>query len=237
MHYPYPVRVRSARPVLRAAERAPPSGGKVCFGKAFTAIISGWRRDAGHMRRGQPHVKGKCFIKKTANYQLNQWDPGDRILREEFNEDNARIDAAIEAANPLRSLSLTELAEDSGQLNLDLSAVDWSQYWEVRAYFELTGTENGTVTVLIDNMRTGYSNSLGNSAASLAGLALSTSCLQGCVRLYRQGITVGAVVEAAAPRAVITEGCYSGTAVQSLNFVFPHPLKAGSRAWLCGLKK
>ena len=35
----------------------------------------------------------------TENYQLNQWDAGDRVLREDFNADNAKIDAALKAAN------------------------------------------------------------------------------------------------------------------------------------------
>lgn len=32
---------------------------------------------------------------KTSNYQLNQWDASDRVLREDFNSDNAKIDAAL----------------------------------------------------------------------------------------------------------------------------------------------
>lgn len=32
---------------------------------------------------------------KTANYQLNQWEPGDSFLRTDFNEDNAKLDAAL----------------------------------------------------------------------------------------------------------------------------------------------
>ena len=32
---------------------------------------------------------------KTTNYQLNQWQPGDNFLREEFNEDNRKLDAAL----------------------------------------------------------------------------------------------------------------------------------------------
>ena len=31
----------------------------------------------------------------TKNYQLNQWDAGDRVLREDFNEDNRKIDEAL----------------------------------------------------------------------------------------------------------------------------------------------
>ena len=31
----------------------------------------------------------------TKNYQLNQWEPADRVLRTDFNEDNRKIDAAL----------------------------------------------------------------------------------------------------------------------------------------------
>ena len=34
-------------------------------------------------------------MKKTTNYQLSQWDAGDRILREDFNQDNKKLDDAI----------------------------------------------------------------------------------------------------------------------------------------------
>ena len=35
----------------------------------------------------------------TSNYSLCQWEPGDKVLRTEFNADNAKIDAAIQAVN------------------------------------------------------------------------------------------------------------------------------------------
>ena len=34
----------------------------------------------------------------TANYGLCQWEPEDKFLREEFNQDNEKIDAALKAA-------------------------------------------------------------------------------------------------------------------------------------------
>lgn len=34
-------------------------------------------------------------MQKTENYQLNQWDKTDRIQMEDFNADNAKIDAAL----------------------------------------------------------------------------------------------------------------------------------------------
>ena len=38
-------------------------------------------------------------MNKTANYQLNQWVKSDRVLMDDFNADNAKIDAAIKAVN------------------------------------------------------------------------------------------------------------------------------------------
>ena len=34
-------------------------------------------------------------MNQTNNYQLSQWDPEDRILRTDFNSDNAKIDEAL----------------------------------------------------------------------------------------------------------------------------------------------
>ena len=33
----------------------------------------------------------------TTNYNLNQWEAADKVLRTDFNEDNAKIDAALKA--------------------------------------------------------------------------------------------------------------------------------------------
>ena len=33
----------------------------------------------------------------TTNYNLNQWEAADKVLRTEFNEDNAKIDAALKS--------------------------------------------------------------------------------------------------------------------------------------------
>jgi len=33
----------------------------------------------------------------TPNYQLNQWEPEDQVLRVDFNADNAKLDAALKA--------------------------------------------------------------------------------------------------------------------------------------------
>ena len=34
---------------------------------------------------------------QTTNYQLNQWESADAVQRVEFNQDNAKVDAALKA--------------------------------------------------------------------------------------------------------------------------------------------
>jgi len=48
----------------------------------------------------------------TPNYNLNQWEPDDRVLRTDFNADNAKIDAALNDLNRLTEL----LAYYTGQI-------------------------------------------------------------------------------------------------------------------------
>ena len=83
-------------------------------------------------------------MRKTANYQLNQWDPEDRILREEFNGDNERIDAALAklaaaaAANPITKLVDVTTQMDTYDLQLEVSQIDFTQYRKIEFYLETT---------------------------------------------------------------------------------------------------
>lgn len=43
---------------------------------------------------GDPRERG-MFLNQTANYGLSQWEATDRILMENFNSDNTKIDAAL----------------------------------------------------------------------------------------------------------------------------------------------
>ena len=86
-------------------------------------------------------------MRKTANYGLNQWDPEDRILWEDFNRDNERIDGAIAAIDekslwqPLCTI-VTE--EDTNEITVDIDGFDWEDWLyvhlEVEAYTEVDRT-------------------------------------------------------------------------------------------------
>ena len=59
---------------------------------------------------GGPRERG-MFLNQTANYGLSQWEATDRILMEDFNSDNSKIDAALkENADNIAALE-TAVAE------------------------------------------------------------------------------------------------------------------------------
>ena len=104
-------------------------------------------------------------MNQTANYQLSQWEASDRILMEDFNSDNSKIDAALEAqAEAITGLNAA-IRDQSAALNtlrnrvgaqmlangaapvgedsfiIPMSGVTWSQWKTVYIVVELTAQE------------------------------------------------------------------------------------------------
>ena len=44
-------------------------------------------------------------MNKTQNYNLNQWEKSDKVLMDDFNADNAKIDAALKGEAGARATS------------------------------------------------------------------------------------------------------------------------------------
>lgn len=98
-------------------------------------------------------------MNKTANFQLTQWEKTDRIMMEDFNRDNAAIDAALkanadgvaaetaarEAADTalastsgfqlLQTISCTNISENGNSGDFPLN-IDWSQWAEICLIFQ-----------------------------------------------------------------------------------------------------
>ena len=75
-------------------------------------------------------------MNRTENYALTQWEATDRIMMEDFNADNAKIDAALKAEQETRTAAVTELTAQLAQKALasDLQGLI------------VTGTYTGTAT-------------------------------------------------------------------------------------------
>lgn len=81
-------------------------------------------------------------MNQTPNYQLNQWDKTDRIQMEDFNADNAKIEAALVQETSARAAELQAIrnllpivhlqtittTSTANKVDIDLSGIDWSAY-------------------------------------------------------------------------------------------------------------
>ena len=52
---------------------------------------------------------------QTPNYNLNQWSKDDRVLMEDFNADNAKIDAALQTEAGIRAAAVDALTKSLNQ--------------------------------------------------------------------------------------------------------------------------
>ena len=59
-------------------------------------------------------------MNKTANFQLTQWEKTDRIMMEDFNRDNAAIDAALKA-NADKAAALQTALASCGNCRITIS--------------------------------------------------------------------------------------------------------------------
>ena len=103
---------------------------------------------------------------KTTNYQLNQWAKSDRVMMDDFNADNAKIDAALKAnadaiaetaaAFPLVKIKEVMLGADTAQWDIDVSDINFYQYTRIFLLPKLTGSSTDTM-LRFDQITSGYS--------------------------------------------------------------------------------
>lgn len=82
----------------------------------------------------------------TEHYNLSQWEKTDKILMEDFNADNAKLDAAL-ACHPSAELICAATVEDetATRVGLDVSQVDWSRYFML--YLSVHKDTRGSLTI------------------------------------------------------------------------------------------
>lgn len=91
----------------------------------------------------------------TANYQLNQWESSDQVLRTEFNADNSKIDAALKAnadavtaEAAARAAALGQKADQSALNSLSQTVSALSQTAAGKADQSALNSLSQTVTAL-----------------------------------------------------------------------------------------
>ena len=85
-------------------------------------------------------------MNQTANFGLNQWVAEDRIMMQDFNSDNAKLDAALKAiadANPYRKIISVVTQTAAQQIDLVVSGIDFTQYYKIELFVDCPTMTNG----------------------------------------------------------------------------------------------
>ena len=157
---------------------------------ALPEVVQGTFRPApfGRLERrdGSPCERGIFIVNHTTNYQLSQWESTDRILMEDFNSDNAKIDAALKnQADAIAALTQTVSGKASASAlealeaqvgpkligtqtvsastnywNVQLGEVDWSAWSMVRVVCKPVLSSGGNYEAQINGS---YRYSLGSN--------------------------------------------------------------------------
>ena len=115
----------------------------------------------------------------TANYGLCQWQGSDKFLREEFNQDNEKIDAALKAADGKadRALSGLETA-DYNIYNLILQneyegkSTDWKKALLFDGFWDSRGISQKSDTLVLGDGCIGM-NGVGHTPSGMRGASSS----------------------------------------------------------------
>ena len=119
---------------------------------------------------------------KTTNYQLNQWAKSDRIRMDDFNADNAKIDAALKAnadaiaetvaAFPLVKIKEVTLGSSTAAYTLDVSDVDFTQYYSIELFCDAASISGG-ISLQVNGITSGYCQ--GNASGGGSGYDSTTA--------------------------------------------------------------
>ena len=110
----------------------------------------------------------------TQHYELSQWQATDEVVRTDFNEDNAKIDAALHGKLGRREIIKTLEAEGTGRLNdlnVPVDDVDWNEWECVGIFLDLSRDAQTPLSFRL------------NDTSSLE-IAAASACQPACVLLF-----------------------------------------------------
>ena len=106
----------------------------------------------------------------TSNYRLNQWERSDKVLMDDFNADNAKIDAALAFHPSAELICSVTVEEEERELVLDVSQLDWSRYMALVLMAD-SAEYNGFIVNMGSNSRYTCSISRAQNTFSYSALA------------------------------------------------------------------
>lgn len=118
-------------------------------------------------------------MNQTPNFQLNLWDKTDRIMMEDFNADNAKIEAALEAvSSPSHAVGILSDYDGSKDVTVNLGR---------QPQMVIVGNKNGFTNIIT-----------GQSSFAHAGHAVAMPGMPGLKTNYSHGTTGETALEVTA---------------------------------------
>ena len=101
-------------------------------------------------------------MKYTEHYQLNQWDAADRVLREDFNRDNEKIETALaavqdqlnglQARHTLQPIkTFTAAATQYGRVTCPMDGIAWSDWNLIHVFIDAKMKADMGYRILFNN--------------------------------------------------------------------------------------
>ena len=87
-------------------------------------------------------------MNQTSNYQLNQWEDSDLILREDFNADNEKVDSALaelSGRSILIPIKEFHVSIPAVTVTLPLTGIDWDRWQAVVFDFDMVSDKTNLV--------------------------------------------------------------------------------------------
>lgn len=104
---------------------------------------------------------------KTTNYQLNQWAKTDRILMDDFNADNQKLDAAIASRlGPAEIIKTIAIPQRTAYVDVDLSDMDWDQWDMVVLHYDQFNNDAGEIYARVYTKGGDLAPATGNGSGS-----------------------------------------------------------------------
>ena len=190
----------------------------------------------------------------TEHYGLCQWEATDQVLREEFNADNAKLDAAL-SQMPYVKIASLKTQQDTEQFSMDVSQINFEDYLRVDLFFLRMPQQNKSVSLRLNGISDGHCLVGSGNGGTSSGASFSPNLASfgsasdpngwlsfftpqpfsyvGCVFFFCYANTYGGswCTSAVASKMVTWES------LNSFDFVCDSSIPAGTEVVLCGIKK
>lgn len=177
----------------------------------------------------------------TSNYGLSQWEASDRILREDFNNDNQLIDTALADCGKFVKLKEITTTAAAAQVDVAFSDIDWSAWQEVCIHVAITvsGMDYNTSFNFNSHGQSNYLTGSSTTSGSLGTLCTFSSKSFSLIRVQSWKTPSSTVFCQSLSGRNACFGCNTYltlSQITTLNLINSQTIAAGSKITVWGVR-